>query len=419
MMTNGLLDITNWAAFGASLVIGLLIGLERERSPAAKAGVRTFALVALLGTLTTVVDARLHAGWLVPLGLLLVAGMLIAAYQRDGDAADPGTTTVIAAAVTYLLGVLVGLGEVPIAGALAIGVTALLYFKPELEGFSTTLPRQDIVSVLQFLAITFIVLPIVPNEGMGPYGVLNPRHIWLMVVLIAGIGLVSYVLGRSWGHRRHGIVITGLLGGLVSSTATTVLYAKRATDSEASRRHALIVVLFANLVPIVRIALIATVVAPAVARAIAPVAAAALLCGLVATLLSMRALERGNQLPVPETRNPTELPAALSFGLLYAVVLLAGAWLSDVAGSSGLYLTAAASGLVDVDAATLSAFNLLSLERIDMHSAIVSIGLAYLANMIFKLGVLIWYGGMTLARGAILPLGSAALGGAIALFWVA
>ena len=224
-----------WIRLGASLAIGLLIGLERERNPAAMAGVRTFALLALFGTLAT-----LLGGWTVPVGLAAVAATLIAAQARQPQQDDPGTTTIAAACVCYLLGALAGAGETTIAGALAIGVTALLYFKPEIEGVSTALARHEQVSVLQFLVASFIVLPLLPDRGFGPYEVLNPRNVWLMVILIAGIGLASHVALRVAGER-HGTILTGILGGLVSSTATTVLYARRSAESDAMRRPASVV----------------------------------------------------------------------------------------------------------------------------------------------------------------------------------
>jgi len=415
---GALLEPQTWLAFGASLGIGFLIGLERERNPAAKAGLRTFALVSLLGTLAALVAARLDSPWLLPTGLAAVAGMLIAAYLRDAPADDPGTTTVAAAAVAYLLGALAGMGEAPLAGALAIGVTALLHFKPELEGFSTALSRQDLASMLQFLVVTFIVLPIVPDRGYGPFGVLNPYHLWLMVVLISGVGLASYVALRFAGARL-GVVLVGLLGGLVSSTATTVLYARRSADSEAMRRIALVVVLLANLVPLARVVVLGAVLAPGVLATLAPAAGAALACGLAATALSMGALAREKPLPMPQLRNPTEIGTALKFGALYAAVLLGSAWLSDVAGSRGLYAAAFASGLVDIDPPTLSALNLHNAGRAGAHDAVTAIAIAVAANMLFKLGVLAWFGGRRLALQALAPLAAAAAGGAAALFALA
>lgn len=403
-----------WLGFGVSLAIGLLIGLERERNPNAKAGLRTFALVTLAGTLAARIGVALGDAWLVPIGLAAVAAMLIAAYARERNGDDPGTTTVAAAVVAYLLGALAGIGEAELAGALAILVTTLLYFKPELRGFTSALTRQDLVSALQFLVVTFIVLPILPDQSFGPYQVLNPRNIWLMVVLITGVGMASYLALRLAGARA-GMLLTGLLGGLVSSTATTVLYSRRAAESEEMRRVALVVVLLANLVPIARVVVVAAVVAPSLVPTLAPVAGAALLCGLAATAFSMRNIVKQRDLPVPETHNPAEIRTALGFAVLYALVLLISAWLADLAGPRGVYAAALASGMVDIDPAVLSALNLFSMDRLGAREAVAAAGLAFIANNAFKLGVMRWYGGWAMLRSALGPLGAAAAGGVAAL----
>ena len=376
-----------WIRLGASLAIGLLIGLERERNPAAMAGVRTFALLALFGTLAT-----LLGGWTVPVGLAAVAATLIAAQARQPQQDDPGTTT--------------------IAGALAIGVTALLYFKPEIEGVSTALARHEQVSVLQFLVASFIVLPLLPDRGFGPYEVLNPRNVWLMVILIAGIGLASHVALRVAGER-HGTILTGILGGLVSSTATTVLYARRSAESDAMRRPASVVVPLANLVPLARIALLASLLAPSLLGRLLPVLGGALAAGLLVTALSIRR-DGSGAAPVPESRNPAELGLALRFAAFYAAVLLASAWLSDVAGSHGLYAAAAASGLVDIDPIVLSALNLFGESRLGAQQALGAIVLAYTANVAFKLGIVFWYD-RRLALRVLLPLAATVAGGAAVL----
>jgi len=405
---------SDWLRFAASLGIGLLIGLERERNPAAKAGVRTFALIALTGTLAAFVDAALGGAWVVPVGLAAVAAMLIAAYWRIGAEEEPGTTTVAAAAVCYLLGVMVGTGETAIAGALAIGVTALLYFKPEIEGFSTALERHEQVSVLQFLIVTFIVLPILPDRAYGPYAVLNPRHVWLMVVLITGVGLASYVALRLAG-ARGGALLAGALGGLVSSTATTVLYARHSREAPAMERMALTVVPLANMMPLARIALLAFVLEPRLLPVLAPALGAALAAGLGVTAVFVRRAERGAP-PLPELRNPAQLATALQFGTIYAVVLFVSAWLSEIAGARGLYAAALASGMVDIDPITLSALNLFGEQRIAARAAALAIGLAFLANVAFKLGVLAWYNGRV-ARQVLWPLAAAlAAGGAVLAF---
>ena len=359
---------------------------------------RTFALVALLGTLAA------SAGdptWTVPVGLAAVAAMLIVAYSREPAHEDPGTTTVVAALVCYLLGVLAGMGEPALAGALAIGVTALLYFKPEIEGISTALKRHEQVSILQFLVVTFIVLPILPDRGYGPYAALNPRNIWLMVVLVSGIGLASYVALRAAGSR-HGVLMTGILSGLLSSTAATVLYARRSRESAAMERLAFAVVPLANLVPVARIAVLAAVVAPALLANLAPLLGAALAAGLGAAVFFVRGVERGDA-PVPESANPAEMGTALRFGALYAIVLLAAAWLADVAGQRGLYAAALAAGTVDIDPIVLSALKLFNAGDVPERAAVAMIALAYLANVAFKLGILVWFN-RRLAWRALWPL---------------
>jgi uncharacterized membrane protein (DUF4010 family) len=396
--------------YGASLGIGLLIGLERERNPTAKAGVRTFALVALMGTLAVKLTGSV---WLMATGLGAVAATLIAAYYREPQREDPGTTTVIAAAVCYLLGALAGLGQPALAGALAIGVTALLYFKPEIEGFSAGLKRHEQVSVLQFLIVTFIVLPILPDRGYGPYHALNPRNIWLMVVLVSGIGLATYIALRLAAGRRHGVLMTGVLGGLLSSTAATLLYARRSRESPAMERLALGVVPLANLVPLARVALLAAAVSPAILPSLAPVLGAALAGGLAVAVLFLRRFEQG-EAPVPESRNPAELSTALRFGAVYAMVLLVSAWLSDLAGSRGLYAAALASGLVDIDPINLSALNFFAEQRIAGEVAVIAICLAYLSNVAFKMAVLVWYN-RRLAWRALWPLAATLAAGGAAL----
>lgn len=407
---SGLLDPALWLAVGGGLGVGLLIGLERERNPAAKAGVRTFALVSLLGTLAALAGVYVNTDWLLPAGLLAVTGMLIVAYARVGPGEDPGTTTIAAAGVAYLLGALAGLGEAPLATALAIVVTALLYFKPELESVTAALTREEQVSMLQFLVITFIVLPILPDQAYGPFGVLNPRHIWLMVVLIAGVGVASYVAMRVAGER-HGLLLTGLLGGLVSSTATTALYARRSAEIPGTAPVALVVVSLANLVLLVRVSVYSAVVAPSLLPQLLPVLGAALAAGmLMVAFLFLRAAKGGTRLALPAARNPAEIGMALRFGALYAAVLFAAAWLQDAIGSRGLYLATALSGLADVDPGALSALNLFTEGRVGAVTAVAAIGIAIAANMLFKLGVLAWLG-RGLALRALLPFGAAFAGG--------
>ncbi len=391
-------DIETLLQFLTSLAIGLLIGLERERNPSAKAGLRTFALVSLFGTLVAMLADKGESPWLLVAGLLAVAGMIITAYfNTPTENNDPGTTTVAALLISYALGVLVWFGFSKLAIMLAIAITALLYFKPELHGISQKLTRRDLVSILQFSVLSFVILPILPDQNYGPYGAFNPYQAWMMVVLISGLSLAGYVALR-WTGQRYGAPLLGFFGGLVSSTATTLVYARHSKLNESMLRLSAVVILIASQVVLIRLMIVSTVVSPAILKQLAPVLGMGLLFGLAATLFNWERLKNSGILPMPETTNPTELHAALTFGMLFVVVLFCSAWLTDVAGSGGLYVVALVSGLTDVDAIALSSLRLFHLDKLSSAQTVISIALAFLSNMLFKFGLAAFIGGLTLAR---------------------
>lgn len=399
---------TSIQAFAVSLGIGLLIGLERERKPDTKAGLRTFALTALLGCLAAMLAEITVSGWVIPAGLLMVAAMMIVAQARDPlDDGDPGTTSVVALMVCYGLGALAWFGQATLAVMLAITVTVLLYFKAQLQGVTRSLTHKDLISILQFGVLSLVVLPILPNQDYGPYQALNPHQIWWMVVLISGLSLAGYAALRIVGNR-HGAPLLGFFGGLVSSTATTMVFARNARDDAKLTATATLVILIANLVVTIRLGIVAVVLAPSLLVPLASVLGIGLLLGLVVAIFRWRTLTAAGDLPLPEVKNPTELRTALSFGLLYGIVLLLAAWLQDIAGSQGLYLVALASGLTDVDAITLSTLRLFNQQTLEAAPAVTAIGLAVLSNLAFKSGLVITIGGRTLAR-SVLP-GLAAIG---------
>lgn len=401
----------------AALAIGLLMGLERERNPAAKAGLRTFALTALFGVLASHLADKTGAPLLIVAGLLLAGGMMIAAYLRQPvESGDPGTTTVSAVLVCYGLGVLCWLDELQLAAMLGIGSTVLLYFKAELRGISQTLTRRDLISILQFAVLSLIILPILPNQGFGPYSAINPHHIWWMVVLISGISLASYAALRIVGQNR-GTILIGLLGGLVSSTATTLTFSRNVRDNPAMGQLAIVVIVLANLVVLVRLAVLIGVLSWSMLMAIAPILAAGLITGALAAWYGLHKLKPSGEAPELALSNPTEIRTAVTFGALYAVVLLASAWLSDLAGPRGLYTVAAASGLTDVDAITLSTLRLFNLNSIPADEAVTAVLIAFIANLAFKSGLVWTIGGVKIARHVIAGMG--AIAGGMAIGWLA
>jgi uncharacterized membrane protein (DUF4010 family) len=401
--------------FLTSLALGLLIGLERERSPAARAGLRTFSLVALAGTLGALLSEKTGAPWMLGAGMIVMGGMMVATYFKAAESEDPGTTTIAAVVVCYALGAMVWFDLEQLAVSLAILTTALLYFKPELRGVSRNLTRLDLVSILQFAVLSFVILPILPNQDYGPYKAINPYQIWWMVVLISGLSLAGYAALRIAGQRQ-GTLLTGLFGGIASSTATTLAFSRHARNSPDLSGMAALVILLANWVLLIRLSVLVAVLAPGLWRPLLTLLGSGALAGLVMLYLAWRRLDNQFSAPKLEMGNPTEIRAALGFGLLYAAVLFAAAWLSDLVGSQGVYAVALVSGLTDVDAITLSSLRLFNLGNLQIDQTANAILLAVLANITFKSGLAAVIGGKALAR-QVLP-GMAAVAGGLVLGWL-
>ena len=414
-------DLQHLPSYLTALAIGLLIGLERERNPTAKAGLRTCALVALAGAMSAALAQALAAPSIVAVGLGAVALMMIVAYYHHHEPSherDPGTTTIVAVIACFLLGAMTVIGHTRPAVALAILITALLYFKAELGGAARRLERRDLVSILQFAVVAFVVLPLLPDRGFGPAGALNPRQVWLMVVLISGVSLAGYVALRVAGPT-HGPALLGLLGGLVSSTATTVAYSRQARASAELTPLAASVIVTANLVLLLRLAVLAAFAAPALLVTLAPVLGGGLAVGASVFAFSSRRPAAAAALDVPPLSNPVELRAALGFAALYAAVLVAVAWLQPLTGAAGTYAIALASGLVDVDAISLSALRMSAVGALSPLQVAGTIVAAVLANAAFKLGVARAAGSAALARRCLPAMAGAAAGvlAGLALVW--
>ena len=401
-------------AFATALGTGLLIGMERERRPDSAAGLRTFALVSMLGCLFALLGEKTGGPWMLAVGLLVVAAAMVASnFSAQQEEKFRGFTSEAAIIVTYGLGAAIWFGYATLAVMLAITTTVLLYFKAELRQFSERMTPKDINSILQFAVLSLVILPILPSQDYGPYNAFNPRQIWWMVVLISGLALSGYLALRIIG-ARHGAALLGIFGGLASSTATTLMFSRHARDHVDLVRMAAIVIMIANVMVMLRLGVVSSIVAPNLVTPIAIVFACGILPGVAVALYGWKILSAAGQLPMPEVKNPTELKTAVSFGLLYAVVLLASAWLQDIAGNKGLYIVALASGLTDADASVLSTLRMFNLEKISGGEAVIAVTLALMANLIFKIGLVLSIGGGKLARHALpglLAIGAGLAGG--------
>lgn len=405
---------------GLALAIGLLIGLQRERVKEGPAGIRTFALIALGGYVIGLLGLQ-SGGWVILGGLLFLAAILVTGNlihaRKDADHGG-GATTEVAALLVFVIGVyLADPGNARGPAVLFAGVTALLlYYKSPLHQFVRGLGPEDVRAIMQFVLITLVVLPVLPNRTYGPFDVLNPFKAWLMVVLIVGIGLGGYLAYRIAG-ARVGTFLSGILGGLVSSTATTVTASRFARADENRITAAALIVLLASSVSVVRILVEVAVVDPQHLFETAPPLATFLIVFLFFTFLLYRR-RSAEVLHLDPPANPAGLKSAILFGILYVVVLFGVASARHYLGDAGLYGIALLSGLTDVDAITLSTADLVGTGSLEPSTGWRVILLAALANLVFKGGIVAVTAGRTLFL-RVLPVYGAALltGLGILFFW--
>ena len=370
---------------GIALGLGLLVGLQRESAASPLAGVRTFPLVTVLGTVCGLLS-QTFGGWILAAGIIALAGIIFVgkSIEMSKGGADPGITTEVALLLMFAVGAYLVIGDRAVAIAIGGGAAVLLHFKGELHGIVARLGAGDLKAVMQFALISLVILPVLPNRTYGHYAVLNPRNIWWMVVLIVGINLGGYIAYKFLGQRA-GIVLGGILGGLISSTATTVSYSKRAAAAPGAIGPAAIVIMIASTIVFARLLLEIATVAPAFLPAAAPWLIALLVISAVSSFaLWFRSGKDHDEMP--EQENPSELKSAVLFGLIYAVVLFVVAAVKERYGNRGLYVVAGLSGLTDVDAITLSTAQLVNTGRLDAGDGWKLIVLAAISNLIFKAG---------------------------------
>lgn len=373
---------------GLAVTAGFVIGFEREWTQAlekqehAFAGARTFALIGMIGGLVGVLSdgVLLAAAALVVIGALTIVGYSIEAKETPGR----GGTTEMAIFATVLLGVAAGRGHLLLAAAGAVAVAIILSLKSAIKGWALRLDQREIHATLRFLAVSVLVLPALPNETMGPYGALNPRALWIMVVLISGLSFLGYWLVRIAGEGR-GVLMTGAVGGLASSTATTLSLSRFARDGLVSPSAVAAGIVLANVIMLFRIGVILAAVSRAALVAIAPSLAAGAAVGAIAALALWRtaptAEETGQKMTLG---NPFELKPALYFAGLLAAISMASAYGVENFGAAGAYVIGLVSGLADVDAMVLSGGRQATTGALTVNVAVIAILLAVASNIFVK-----------------------------------
>ena len=386
-----------------ALAIGLLIGLERgwelrELHTAQRtAGIRTFAAIGLLGGVAAEIGG-FHGGMLIAALAIALGFVLAAGYWRESEVdRDVSLTTSVTALATYGLGALAGMGELLAASSSAVVLTMLLGFRPELHTLIRKIDRNELLATFRLLLISVVMLPVLPNRGYGPWNTLNPYHIWLMVVLVVVISYAGYFATRLLGTER-GILITGLFGGLVSSTVVALNLARRSAEGLAQPNLLAAGATIASAIMWPRLMLIVVAVDPELGWRLAWPVGAATAIGIVAALyLSYLGRREQKEHSDPgdkvKTSNPLELGTAIRFAITLTVIIVLSRAASAWAGTSGLYLVAGISGLVDAAPISLSVAAMANHQMVTDVTAIVAILLGAVSNTILKSALALVIGG--------------------------
>ncbi len=401
---------------------GALVGLERQRrigdDPHGFGGIRTFPLVSLSGALAGLFVQSMGP-WPVVAGAVVLGALLVTSTLRNGG--DGGMTTEVAALAIFLLGVLATTPGLPVSTtqryllvvAGSAVVMGLLSFKEPLHRVAARMTADDLYATAKFIVLAAVVLPLLPDRTFGPLDILNPFNIGTMVALVAAIGFVGYVAARLIGPDR-GLAVTGLVGGLVSSTAVTVSLSQRVKHSPQLVEPAAVAIVTASSTMFARVLVVVGFVAPGLLPALAPRLGAMAAVGFAAAVLLFmrdhRPKEGTGDVPL---QNPFAIKEALQFGLLYGAVIFLAELGHRVLGEGGLYLTSLVAGTTDVDAITLSMSRLFG-EGLDPTVAARAIVLATAANTLVKVGMAAYFGGKKLAMRLGAALGAALVAGGIA-----
>jgi uncharacterized membrane protein (DUF4010 family) len=390
-----------FSRFAVALGIGLLIGLERgwttrDMMPGGRAaGIRTFAITGLLGAVVGATGAAWgEAGGAIVLGLCFVGyAIAITVFAREQNlaAGNYSATTAIAAMATFALGAYALVGDFRLAAAAAVAIAVLLALRQNIHQWVAGITWIELRSALLLLAMTFVALPVIPQDSVGPFGGVNPREIWLTAIVLAGVSFVGYGAVKYLGDQ-HGVLVAAAAGGLASSTAVTVTNAKRARSGEGSPVLLAAGAALATAVSMLRVAAIVTVLKPALLLVVGPplVAAGAVAAGYAVASVYWRH-EKAEHEPAMKLRNPFGFWAVVGFASMLGAIVLIGRALGEWFGATGVLAGAAFLGLGEVDAVTVS---MVRLDSIDSDIAGFGVLLAVASNTLSKLAI-----GVSVGRG--------------------
>ena len=396
------MNITTTLRLVIALAVGLIIGMERgwqsRDTPQGSrtAGVRSFAFVGLFGGLSALLASRFGANILAVtfFGLVLIVAFSYRISAKGSQ--DFGITTELSLLITFILGALAGSGVEGEAVASAVIVAALLGYKQEIHSILNQLERRELIATLQLLIVAVVALPLLPNRNIGPWEALNPRTIGWIVLLIAGISYIGYFAMRIVGSRV-GLLATAVIGGLVSSTAVTLAYAKIARKNQSNLALLGAGISLAGGIMAVRLLIEIGIVNPSlVPLLIIPVGLLAIVPLIAAVIIATKTTQNISEAEV-KLRNPVELGAALGFAGVLSVLSVLVRAAQNFFGDTGIYILSAISGIADVDTVSLSLAQATH-ESLSLEIAATGILIAAMVNTLFKALLATFIGGWLLGR---------------------
>lgn len=407
-----------------SACLGALVGLIRQWSEQQEhedgegfAGLRTFALLAVLGYASAVIGTGGRG--IVFAAVLLLVGIFLAASQfRRGEAGHLGHTTFAASMLTFLLGGLVHAGQLRLAVVIAAGTMVVLGSKQVTHAWTRRFTSGDVRSALQFAAVTGVILPVFPDRGYGPLEAFNPHSIWMMVVLISGLGFVGYILMRLLGARA-GIAATGLVGGLASSTATALAFSRKSREEPGLGRSCALAVVLACTVMLGRVFVLLFAVSRDVALRCLPALALMAVPALVFGLWVWWGSRGREEVEPPALANPLGLWMAIQFALLYAGVTFLVRAAAHFHTEGGLLAVSFISGLTDMDAIALSVGNQVASGDVLLGLGSRAVVVGAVANTLVKAGIATALGGGGYRRLILWVLGATVVAGLAGIWLVA
>ncbi|WP_027125761.1 MgtC/SapB family protein [Gelidibacter mesophilus] len=405
---------------GIAFGLGLLVGMQREKHNKDQiAGVRTFTLISVLGVVAGFLTKLYDNPFVLPLLGLAMAAMLITAnFMKLKKQDDPtlGQTTEMAALLMFAIGAYLVVGDRVVGVIMGAAIAILLYIKDHLHKFIEDLEEKDVSAIMILAGISLIILPVLPDRTFGPFDVLNLRNIWLMVTLIVGISVVGYFIYKFIG-KKYGILSNGILGGLISSTATTVSYARFTKKTENIHKAAAFVIFAAATVSLVRVMIeIGAVIPSQISQVVLPIIALFLLMIGLSVVLFYLINKKSTSDEMPKPENPAQIKSALMFGAIYAIILLAVAFTEQKLGDNGLYIAAFVGGLANKDAITLSLSQSIG-GGLDTNSGWRLIVVASLSNFLFKIVLCAILGTRQLTKWVTFFFGATIIGGLL-IIWL-